>query len=113
MTFGSSPIANEALFAARPGTIESNDEYIFSWSPAYVEANTVGSVAVVVTTKRLVESQSLLQKVQIATALAGLLALFGGIGFVVRTVTLFNIPFEFRVGMQRQGSQATAGIPSS
>ncbi|MDX2022816.1 MAG: ATP-binding protein [Deltaproteobacteria bacterium] len=83
LTFGTSPLANEKLFGTKPDTIVTNDSYISSWSKSFVETNQVGSVGVVVSTRRLVESRSLLQKVKAATAVAGLLALFGGIGFVV------------------------------
>lgn len=70
-----------ALFQGPPGTVRRTPGYIVAWANAMVEGSAVGRVAVVISTRRLVESAALLKRVSYGTAGAGLLALVVGILF--------------------------------
>jgi two-component system, chemotaxis family, sensor kinase CheA len=114
LTFGKSPISNVELFSTKPGSIKKTEDYIVSWSKAFVETNSVGSVAVVVSTRRLVDSRALLRKVEAATVIAGLLALLGGIGFVVfftRAILLRDKQLaDYAAGLEQMVAQRTAQL---
>jgi hypothetical protein len=58
-THGSPPETNEQLFAGSPTTIRRTPGYLVAWAPASVEGNAVGKIALVISTRRLVESQLL------------------------------------------------------
>lgn len=64
--------AVEPVFAARPGTLVRGDGYVASWAPAAIEGNEVGKVAVVVSTGRLADAETVLSRVSNTTLIAGL-----------------------------------------
>jgi two-component system, chemotaxis family, sensor kinase CheA len=69
-----------AVFASAPGVVTSSAHAISSWAPATIEGSEVGKVAVVVSTRRLEDAESLLSSVSHTTLVAGLVgALFGAI----------------------------------
>jgi two-component system chemotaxis sensor kinase CheA len=59
------------VFAAKPGTLVRGEGYVASWAPATIEGNLVGKIAVVVSTQRLTDAQSLLSKVSNSTLIGG------------------------------------------
>lgn len=79
---GQTTLRLDELFAGKPGKVVRSDKYFLSWSDALVEGGSVGRLAVVIGTKRLVESQALLQKVRITTGASAFFALVGGILFI-------------------------------
>src|SRR5438045_208713 len=70
-------------FAGPALTLSESDGYLWAWAPATIEGNTVGRVAVVVSKRRLVQSQRLLRRISLANGMAGGMALLCGILFVV------------------------------
>jgi HPt (histidine-containing phosphotransfer) domain-containing protein len=83
--------AIEPVFAARPGALVHGDAYVASWAPAVIEGSQVGRVAVVVSTRRLADAQSVLSRVSNTTLIAGLAgALLGAlvILFFTRAVSV-------------------------
>jgi signal transduction histidine kinase len=81
-THGVSPEPAAALFQGPAGRLRETPGYFVSWAGSFIEQSQVGRVAVVVGTGRLVESRSLLRRVQLATGGAALLAWLGGLWFV-------------------------------
>ena len=79
---GKSPEPLPVLFGGPPITVRSGATYRVAWDNAAVEGSGVGKVAVVISTRRLTDSQSLLRRVSWMTAGGGFLALAGGIAFV-------------------------------
>lgn len=61
------------VFAAPPGTLVRGNGYVASWAPAVIEGNQVGKIAVVVSTQRLTDAESLLSKVSDITLFGGVL----------------------------------------
>jgi len=74
------PIA--ALFAGPPGTVRATAGYLVAWAAATIEGSAVGRVALVISTRRLVEARVLLRRISFGTAGAAALALLCGILFV-------------------------------
>ena len=62
----------DPVFAAAPGTLVRGPGYVASWAPAIIEGNQVGKVAVVVSTWRLHDAQTVLSRVSRTTLIAGL-----------------------------------------
>lgn len=59
------PVAS--LFEGEAGKIREVDEHFVSWNRAEIEGGEVGRVALVVTERRLIESQALLQQIKVGT----------------------------------------------
>jgi two-component system, chemotaxis family, sensor kinase CheA len=81
----------EPVFAVPPGTLVTGDGYVASWAPAIIEGVTVGKVAVVVSTRRLADAETVLSRVSNTTLIAGLTgALLGAlvILFFARAVSV-------------------------
>jgi two-component system chemotaxis sensor kinase CheA len=70
------------IFAGPPNRVSVRSDDLISWSPAVIEGAEVGRVALVVSTRRLIESRSLLDRIRLATALAGGLSILFGALFV-------------------------------
>jgi two-component system chemotaxis sensor kinase CheA len=64
-------------------TLAESDAYLRAWATASIEGGTVGRVALVVSKRRLVQSERLLRRISLATGVAGGVMLLGGIFFVV------------------------------
>jgi HPt (histidine-containing phosphotransfer) domain-containing protein/two-component sensor histidine kinase len=79
---GSAPEPVDALFAGPEGVVRSTPRYLVAWAAATIEGSNVGKVALVISTRRLVESQALLRRISLGTAAAAALALLCGIIFV-------------------------------
>lgn len=79
---GIPPETLATLFQGPPATIRRTPGHLVAWSPASVEGNRVGKVAIVISTRRLVESEVHLRQISYGTAIAGGLTLFFGILFV-------------------------------
>ena len=79
---GHAPESLNDLFAGPPGVVRSTPRYLVSWATATIEGSVVGKVALVISTRRLVESQAYLRRISIGTGVAALLALLCGILFV-------------------------------
>ncbi|MBC7976392.1 MAG: Hpt domain-containing protein [Myxococcales bacterium] len=60
------------VLAAEPGTLVRGDGYLASWVPVVIEGNPVGKIAVVVSTRRLSEAETVLSRVSRTTLIAGL-----------------------------------------
>jgi two-component system chemotaxis sensor kinase CheA len=74
------PIA--ALFAGPAGTVRATRGYLVAWAAATIEGSAVGRVALVISTRRLVEARVLLRRISFGTAGAAAIALLCGILFV-------------------------------
>jgi two-component system chemotaxis sensor kinase CheA len=74
------PIA--ALFAGPAGTVRATPGYLVAWAAATIEGSAVGRVALVISTRRLVEARVLLRRISFGTAGAAAIALLCGILFV-------------------------------
>jgi len=79
---GTLPESVNALFAGDASSIRRTPSYVVSWAHSEVEGNTVGQVALVISTRRLVEAQSFLRRISWITAGSGLLAFIVGLLFV-------------------------------
>jgi hypothetical protein len=64
--------AFERVFSAQPSALVRGDGYIASWAPAAIEGNQIGKVAVVVSTRRLADAETVLSRVSNTTLIAGL-----------------------------------------
>lgn len=74
------PIAT--LFAGPAGTVRATSGYLVAWAAATIEGSAVGRVALVISTRRLVDARVLLRRISFGTAFAAGLALLCGILFV-------------------------------
>ena len=79
---GGAPEALEALFAGPAGTVRTTPGYLVAWAAATIEGSVVGRVALVISTRRLVEARVLLRRISFGTAGAAAIALLCGILFV-------------------------------
>ena len=79
---GNPPENAGALFSGPAATVRTTPGYLVAWAAAVVEGNAVGKVAVVMSTRRLVESKSRLRRISLATAGSGVMALLFGFLFV-------------------------------
>jgi len=75
--------AGLAPFEGPALTLAETDTHLRAWAPATIEGGTVGRVALVVSKRRLVQSERLLRRISLATGVAGGVVLVGGIFFVV------------------------------
>jgi two-component system chemotaxis sensor kinase CheA len=62
----------EPVFTASPATLVRGAGYVASWAPATIEGNQVGKIAVVVSTRRMSDAESVLTRVSRTTLIAGL-----------------------------------------
>jgi signal transduction histidine kinase len=83
VVWGKPPLDYTQLFNGAPGKVLRMPDYYLSWTPSEVEGTTVGKVAVVISTHRLVNSQKLLSQISIATLVAAILTLGAGLAFVM------------------------------
>jgi HPt (histidine-containing phosphotransfer) domain-containing protein len=82
-SFRESPEKVEQLFAGPPGTVRRTPGYYVAWAQAQIEGAVVGRLALVISTRRLVDSQRLLRQIEMIVGVgAGLGLLFGGL-FVI------------------------------
>jgi two-component system chemotaxis sensor kinase CheA len=81
-THGAAPESAASLLSGPPATVRATPGYLVAWTAAVVEGNTVGRIAVVMSTRRIIESRRLLRNISWATAGAGLVALLCGLLFV-------------------------------
>lgn len=79
---GAAPEPLSALFSGAASHVRATPNYLVAWEPSSVEGAPVGRVAIVISTRRLVESRVLLRRISMATLAAGLLTLGLGILFV-------------------------------
>jgi HPt (histidine-containing phosphotransfer) domain-containing protein len=82
-TFRKSPEAAETLFVGAPGAVRHTPAYYVGWAAATIEGATVGRVALVISTRRLVDSERWLKQVELIVGLGGALGLIAGCLFVV------------------------------
>jgi signal transduction histidine kinase len=83
VTYGTAPEAPGSLIAnLEPGQFRRTTNYYVGLANADIEGAVIGKIALVISTRRLIESARLLQQVRMATGGAALLALFAGIAFV-------------------------------
>jgi HPt (histidine-containing phosphotransfer) domain-containing protein/two-component sensor histidine kinase len=79
---GSPPEPLDALLGGPAATVRHTRDYLVAWAGVIIEGNAVGKVALVVSTRRLVQSQALLRRISLATIAAGLLSLLCAVLFV-------------------------------
>lgn len=81
----------DRLFSGAPGVVRRESGHLVSWAAVEIEGSPLGKIAVVVSTDRLSEAQSLLNKSSNATLLGGLAALvFGSVVVIFFTRTVAN-----------------------
>ena len=86
---GNPPESIPSLFSGQPATVRAMPGYLVAWAPAAIEGATVGKVAFALSTRRLVESDRMLRRMSLGTALAGGAALLFGflsINFFTRRI---------------------------
>jgi signal transduction histidine kinase len=81
-SIGQLPEPLDQLFSGPPGVARRTPGYLVSWAPAVIEGRPVGQVAMVVKTRRLVESQALLRRLSLGTFALGIATLALGVLFV-------------------------------
>ena len=81
--FRESPEPPEALFAGAPGRARHASAYYVGWAPATIEGATVGRVALIISTRRLVDAERWLRQVELIVGVGGALGLLAGCLFVV------------------------------
>jgi HPt (histidine-containing phosphotransfer) domain-containing protein len=74
---GISPFAGPAM------TLHETENHLSTWAPAMIESDAVGRVAVVISKRRLVQSERMLHRISLANGVAGGVALLFGVLFVV------------------------------
>jgi two-component system chemotaxis sensor kinase CheA len=79
---GSPPEKLADMFGGPTATIRRTPEYLVAWAGATIEGSSVGRVAIAISTRRLVESATLLRRISYGSTGAGLAALIFGIIFV-------------------------------
>ena len=79
---GQPPEELGGLFAGPPDAVRATPGYLVAWANATIEGSPVGKIALVISTRRLVESRALLRRISMGTAAAAALALLCGILFV-------------------------------
>ena len=79
---GGSPEPIATLFAGPAGTVRATPGYLVAWAGAAIEGSAVGRVALVISTRRLVEARARLRRISSGTAGAAAIALLCGILFV-------------------------------
>jgi two-component system chemotaxis sensor kinase CheA len=113
-THGTPPEPVPALFAGPPATLRHAPGYMVAWSPAVVEGHRVGKVVVVVSLRRLIESQALLRRISVATASVGLLALILGVLFVTyftQTIAKRDAQLaQYAAGLEDKVAERTAEL---
>jgi signal transduction histidine kinase len=79
---GNPPEPMPSLFSGSPTQVRAMPGYLVAWAPAAIEGAIVGKVAIAISTRRLVESERLLRRMSVGTAIAGGAALLFGILFI-------------------------------
>jgi HPt (histidine-containing phosphotransfer) domain-containing protein len=82
-TYRTSPESPATLFAGAPDTVRHAAAYYVGWAPATIEGATVGRVALIISTRRLVDAARWLERVELIVGLGGALGLVAGCLFVV------------------------------
>jgi HPt (histidine-containing phosphotransfer) domain-containing protein len=82
-TYRKSPEAVETLFAGAPGAVRHTPAYYVGWAAATIEGATVGRVALIISTRRLVDSERWLKQVELIVGLGGGVGLVAGCLFVI------------------------------
>jgi signal transduction histidine kinase len=82
-TFRKSPESSETLFTGAPGAVRHTPSYYVGWAAATIEGATVGRVALIISTRRLVDSQRWLKQVELIVGIGGGVGLIAGCLFVV------------------------------
>ena len=72
-----------SAFGGGATILQETELYMRAWAPATIEGSPVGRVALVVSKRRLVQSERLLSRISLATGVAGGVVLISGIVFVM------------------------------
>lgn len=111
---GKAPEAVAQLFAGAPGKMRSAPGYLVAWAPAQIEGGVVGKVAVVVSTARQTDAQSLLDSVSRTALVAGAAMLILGclvIGFFTHAVAKRDLQLkDYAANLERKVEERTAEL---
>ncbi|MDD9938065.1 MAG: Hpt domain-containing protein [Myxococcales bacterium] len=81
-THGVSPFSLAEVFSGTAGVVRQRGRYLVSWERSEIEGTPVGRIAIVLSTRRLVESEHLLDRILFATWISGLLGLLVGVALI-------------------------------
>jgi hypothetical protein len=113
-TQGSPPEPPAQLVSGQSGVLRRAPGYLVACAPAVVEGNTVGRVAIVMSTNRLIQSRALLFRILLATAAAGAMALLSGLLFVnffTRSIILRDRQLaEYATELEHKVAERTAEL---
>jgi two-component system chemotaxis sensor kinase CheA len=113
---GSPPESPAQLISGPPAQVRRAPTYLVAWAASVVEGNAVGRVAMVMSTRRLIQSRALLRRVSLATAAAGAIALLFGVLFVsffTKTIILRDRQLaDYASGLERKVAERTVELAS-
>ena len=111
---GNPPENAISLFQGPPATVRRTPGYLVAWAPATVEGGAVGKVSIAISTRRLVESGVLLQRISYGTGGAGLIILIAGILFVnyfTRSIVARDAQLAaYAAGLEQKVAERTAEL---
>jgi len=111
---GRPPEATEQLFSGPQSAIRRTPDYLVAWAPASVEGSAVGKIALVISTRRLVESQMLLRRISFGNAGASIVALALGVLFVnffTHSIVRRDAQLaEYAIGLEKKVAERTAEL---
>jgi two-component system chemotaxis sensor kinase CheA len=111
---GSPPEKLADMFGGPPATIRRTPEYLVAWAGATIEGSSVGRVAIAISTRRLVESATLLRRISYGSTGAGLVALLFGIIFVrffTRAIIARDTQLaDYAAGLEQKVAERTAEL---
>lgn len=111
---GNLPGSLADMFIGPPGIIRRTPEYLVAWAGAAIEGSSVGKVSIAISTRRLVDSETLLRRISYGNTGAGLAALIFGIIFVrffTRAVMARDAQLAaYAAGLEQKVAERTAEL---
>jgi two-component system chemotaxis sensor kinase CheA len=111
---GNLPETVEQLFSGSPVKIRRTPGYLVAWASAVVEGNTVGKIALAISTRRLVQSEIILRRISYGTMGVGIVALVFGILFVnffTRSIAMRDAQLaEYATGLEKKVTERTVEL---
>lgn len=108
---GSPPEPIPSLFSGPPAAVRAMPGYLVAWAPAAIEGAMVGKVAIVLSTRRIVQSERLLRRMSFGTGIAGGIALLFGtlfINFFTRSIVARDQQLAaYASGLERKVAERT------
>jgi len=113
-SYGQLPLLDGGLFSGQPGVVRPVGDLLLAWAPAIIEGSPVGRVAIVISTRRLVDSRQLLKRLSYGTFGAGLLALLCGalvVNFFTGSIAARDAQLaDYASGLEKRVAERTAEL---